>query len=391
TLTAYYLLLVYVETPSRAVLAAMIVLVPVGFLIKQSLLIWAVWYGGFLAVWGRSWKRLAVFAVATAALYGAVVAVCYAIWGAPFYYWVFYLMGHHPISPLRSFQHVLDTWAYFAAGLLGGMVVLRGRRPDALMGAWLVWLALIAVEAYTSGIAWMLNHIGPGCLMAGTWFLAGVTCLWEAASESERRPQAERWVRAGAMTAVVALMFSGMGLIRIPLRPVSDDAYRYVRDIEHEFEGQPPGKVLLDAGTWVYVKDRVIMGDRAPAIGEEGYANSGDFSLFRSNIAAKRYSKILVRHLHRPDFWYENALWPKPSGLREALLESYRETGRIRATEPPQDVKHRAEDPYLSDEIAILERRSGSPGTAGSSPTPATAPPASPAPGRSRTAGASQH
>ena len=355
TLTAYYLLLVYVETRSRRALAAMIVMVPAGFLIKQSLLIWAAWYGGFLAVWGRSWKRLAVFAAAAAALYGAVVAVCYAIWGAPFYYWIFYLMGHHPVSPLRSVQHVLDTWAYFAAGLLGGILVLRGRRPDALMGAWLVWLGLITAETYTSGIAWMLNHAGPGCLMAGTWFLAGAACLWENAFESERPPQAQDWVRAGAVTAAVALMFSGMGLVRIPLRPVSDDAYRYVRDIEHEFEGQAPGKVLLDAGTWVYLKDRVVMGDRAPAICEEGYANTGDFSAFRSNIAAKRYSKILVRHLHQPDFWYENALWPKRSGLREALLESYRETRRIPGVEPPKDVKRRAEDPYLLDEITVLE------------------------------------
>jgi hypothetical protein len=354
TLTAYYLLLVYVETRSRAVLAAMIVMVPAGFLIKQSLLVWGLLYGAFLAIWGQSWKRLAVFAVSAAALYGAVVATCYAIWGTPFYYWVFYLMGHHSISPLRSFQHVLDTWPYFAAGLFGGIVVLRGRRPDALMGAWLVWLGLITLEAYTSGIAWMLNHLGPGCLMAGTWFLAGLTCRWESASESARPPQAQDWIRAGAVTAIVALMFSGLGLIRIPLRPVSDDAYRYVRDIEHEFEGQPPGKVLLDAGTWIYLKDKVIMGDRAPAIGEEGYANTGDFSLFRSNIRAKRYSKILVRHLHKPDLWYEHALWSKPSGLRDALLESYRETGRIPGAEPPKDVKHRAEDPYLFDEISIL-------------------------------------
>ena len=355
TIAAYYLLLAYVDTRSRRMLAAMIVLAPMGFLIKQSLLVWALCYGVFLAVWGRSWKRLAVFAVATAALCGAVFAACYAIWGPPFYYWVFYLMGHHPVSPLRSFQHVLDGWAYYAAGLLGGVAVLRGRKPDALMGAWLVWLGLIAAETYTSGIAWMMNHMGPGCLIAGTWFLAGLASLWESATESRKSLQSEGWIRAGAVTATVALMFGGMGLIRIPMRPVSDDAYRYVRDIEKQFEGQPANRILLDVGTWVYVKDGVVMRDRAAGICEEGYDSIGDFSGFRSRIAAKYYSKILVRDLHESFFWYENALWPKPRGLRDALLDSYREAGHIRGAAAPDDVKHWAEDPYLFDEITILE------------------------------------
>ena len=354
TVTAYYLLLVYIETRSPRVLAAMIVLVPLGFLVKQNILIWGLLYAGFLAVWGQSWKRLAVFAVATGALYGAVLAVCFAIWGSPFYYWVFYLFGHHQVSPLRSFQHVLDTWTYFAAGLVGGIVLLRGRKPDALLGAWLIWLALISVEAYTSGIAWMLNHVGPGCLIAGIWFLAGLASLVEGASSNETTTF-ERWFRAVAVTAIVALTFSGMALIRIPLRPVSEDAYRYVRDIEKEFEGQPAGKILLDVGTWVYLKDRVVMGDRASAIGEDGYANTGDLSGFISHIQSKRYAKILVRRLYEPDFWYDNALWPRPRGLRKVLLDSYRETRRIRAAAAPKDVKHWAEDPYLFDEISVLE------------------------------------
>jgi hypothetical protein len=210
-----------------------------------------------------------VFAVVSAALLGAVIVTCYAIWGHPFYYWIFYLLSHHPVSPLRSFQHVLDTWPYFAAGLLGGLAVLRRRKADALLGAWLISLGLIASEAYTSGIAWMLNHIGPGCLIAGVWFLAGLATVWGNASESRKPAEWEDWIRAGAVTVSLALVFSGLGLIRIPLQPVSGDAYRYVRDIEKQFEGQAPGKVLLDVGSWVYLKDRVIMRDRAPSIGEE--------------------------------------------------------------------------------------------------------------------------
>src|SRR5271169_1149818 len=37
-----------------------------------------------------------------------------------------------------------------------------------------------------------------------------------------------------------------MGLVWIALQPVSDGAYRYVRDIEKQFEAQPPGKALLE-------------------------------------------------------------------------------------------------------------------------------------------------
>jgi hypothetical protein len=172
----------------------------------------------------------------------------------------------------------------------------------------------------------------------------------------------EDWVRVGAVTAAVALMFSGMGFVRIPIRPISDDAYRYVADIEAQFAGLPAQDVLLDVGTWIYARNRVIMGDRAPGICEEGYSGMGDRSGILARLAARRYSKILVRGLHDPDFWYENSLWPKPSGLRRAILENYRETGHIRAIDPPKEVKDRLEDPYLSGEITILQPRTDSRG-----------------------------
>jgi hypothetical protein len=328
---------------------------PIGFLIHQSLLIWAACYGGFLLIWARNWKRLILFGVATGALSAAVIGACYAIWGEPFFYWTFHVLSAHGISPLRSFQHVLDSWTYFAAGLLGGAAVLWGSRSNALVGAWLVWLGLITVEAYTSGIAWMLNHIGPGCLLAGVWFLAGLTVVWNRASEAWSAGSARDWIAAGAATLSVALLFSGMGLVRIPTQPFSDDAYRYVRDIEAQFRGQPAGRVLLDAGSWVYEPDRVVMGDRAPSIGERGYSGTGDFSGILSRIAHHRYSKILVRDFHEPDFWYEHFTWAKPSGIRQALLDHYRETGRIRGAVPPLSSRDRAEDPYLFGEIAILE------------------------------------
>jgi len=353
-LAAFYLLLRYIEAPTGGVLAAMVVMVPVGFFIRQNALIWAVCYFGFLAVWGRSWRQVAVFTAATTALYGASIAFCYALWGEPFFYWVFSMLTKHALSPLRSFEHLLDAWAYFAALLLGGVAILRGRNQNVLMGAWLASLLVFAAETYTTGIAWTLNHMGPGSLLAGVWFLAGLASVWDIATGARTRG-AQDWIRAGALTATLALAFSGWGVVRIPLRPISQDAYRYIGDIEKEFQGQPASQILLDAGTWVYWKQRVVMGDRSPSIGERGYSGAGDFSGILSRIAAKRYSKILVRDYHDPDFAYEHYLWTKPSGIRQAMLDNYREVGRIRAAEGPAALKDWAEDPYFFGEIAILE------------------------------------
>jgi len=355
TMIAYYLLLVYAETRSRRVLVAMALMGPVGFLAKQSLLIWPVFYAGFLALWGSGWKRAILFAVAAAGLCAVTIGACYAIWGQPFWYWIFVEMKSHPISPLRSFQHILDSWAYFVAGLLGGVALLRNKRAPALTGAWLIWLALITLECYTSGIEWMLNHIGPGSLIAGVWFLTALTCLEDKARSSESG-DLQAWLNAGAVTATVALVFSGMGLVRIPLNPISPDTYRYVHDIETQFQGRKTDQILLDTGTWVYRKDRVIMKDRATSVSTQAAGDvEGDFSKFLSRLAAKRYARILVRDFHQPNCWYDNAVWPRHRQLRQALMASYRETGSIPAAKGPSEVKDWAEDPHLFSEITILE------------------------------------
>lgn len=361
TIISFYVLLRYIERPGPRIVAIMALLVPIDFFVKQNLLLWGVFYAGCILLAERRWKVVIAFSLGSAALLGAVVAACYAAWGQPFIFWIFQELSRHAISPLRSFQHVLDSWPYFAAGLLGGAAVLRGRKPDGLFGAWIVWLLLISIEAYTSGIEWMLNHIGPGCLMAGIWLLAGIALALTSPHEETKSPGAGDWIQAGAVTAILVLLFNGLGLVRIPLTPLSSDAYRYVSDIEKQFAGLPADKVLLDVGTWIYAKNRVVMGDRAPAAGMLAMAKTDEFGGIRSRIAARRYSKILVRNLHEPDFWYENAIWPRPSGLRQTLLDNYRETGTIRAAEGPKDVKNWAEDPYLFSEITILEPKDQAP------------------------------
>ena len=102
------------------------------------------------------------------------------------------------------------------------------------------------------------------------------------------------------------------------------------------------------------------MGDRAAAVGSQGMGGTGDFSGFLSRIATKRYGKILVRDFHDPDFWYEDFLWPKPRGIRQALLDNYQEAGHIQAAKGPLAVKDWAEDPHLFGEITVLTPKTSS-------------------------------
>ncbi len=62
-----------------------------------------------------------------------------------------------------------------------------------------------------------------------------------------------------------------------------------------------------------------------------------------------------MRDFHKPNCWYDNAVWPRHRQLRDALEASYRETGSIPAAVGPREVKDWAEDPHLFSEITILE------------------------------------
>ena len=359
-LAAFYLLLRYIESRSATILALMSALVAVGFFVRQNVLMWAGCYAAFLFLWQRDWKRLALFLAGTAAIFGSAVAACYALWGQPFFYWVFYMLLHHAMSPLRSFQHGLEGWVYFAALLLGGAAVLRGRNSRPLLLVWLLSLFTLLAETYTSGWAWMLNHMGPGSLIAVSWFLAGLVSVWNSATEGAAEIGLEHWVRTAAIVGTVTLMFSGLGVIRIPLLPLPPDANRYVHDIEKQFDRAPAKQILLDLGSWVYWKDRAVVGDRATSFGDRGYTGEGDFSGILNRIATKHYSLILLHGYHSFDFVYDYFLFPKPTGIRKALQDNYRETGKIRAVEDNPYMKDWAEDPYYFGEITILEPKPGS-------------------------------
>jgi hypothetical protein len=363
---AYWLLLIYTSTRDRRVLALMALIPTAGFLVKQSLAIWALLYCVYLLIFDRprSLSRLIAFTFAVFGVIGLAVAGCYLMWGDNFFYWVVTVPEKHGRSFLRSFQHMMDVWSYFVIGLFSGLVLLRGKNFAALSGPWLIWLFLILAETSTSGIGWMLNHLGPGSLIAGIWFIVALFKVWplslpvaagRAVPLEKVNPfakiQPQRWLQIGVSVAVIALFLSGLGVVRIPVDPFSADAYRYVSDIEKEFEGQPPEDVLLDSGTWMYLKGGVLMKDRVTSIGDRGFGDIGDFSHMIHRLEQKRYAKILVRNLHAPEFWYDHYSWSKSSKIKQTLLNNYREVGRIEAVSGRGNERTRI---YLFGEISIL-------------------------------------
>jgi len=350
---AYGLLVEWVATRSDWLLLPMALLPGLGFLVKQSLIVWAGAYTLYLILWGRQlgWARIALFAAAAFGSVAIAVAACYLAWGDNFLYWTFRVMGNHGVSPLRSVQHALEAWAYFAAGLTGGIVLLSWKEIDRVAGLWLVALGLLAIEAYTSGIAWMLNHMGPGSLLCGIWFLAALVRGWQWLDRAEPGRQLSSWARGLAVTAVVVLGWSGLGLIRVPTPVLPDDAARYMHQIEAAFAGQPTDRVLLDYGSWIYARHDLVMKDHAAPIGEAGYTETADFSGILGRIATRYYRRILVRDYDSPEFTYDYYLWPRSSGIRAALEANYRVAGRIEA------VQGRGPNPPWFKTITILEPR----------------------------------
>jgi hypothetical protein len=324
--SAFAVLVEYAATRRRWLIIAAALLPALGFFVKQSLAIWAPLIGLYLLFFDRprGWIRIAAFAAGSVLALAGAYGLCRAIWGADFHYWTVTSMGNHPVSPLRVFQHVLDSWTYFAAAVAGGAILATRARDARLLGLSVVTLLLLSAEAYTSGIAWMLNHLGPGSLLAAVWLCGAVLASWPRSAPADRGSAWSDWIPAASALAVGAFAASGFGMVRIPLPAVGEDHGRYVAAIEREFEGMPADRVLLDVGSWVYVRAGVLMKDRGPAVGELGNNLVGDFSGLLARVNRREYSRILVRDYDTPEFVYEHGLWRKPSGIRDALRANYR-------------------------------------------------------------------
>lgn len=356
SVSGYWLLLEYEHSKDKRILWLMALIPTIGFWVKQSLAVWAILYIGYFVFFEerKSYLRLGGFALAAfGGVFLSYLLGC-LIWGDHFVYWVFTVLGKHAVSPLRSFQHFLDIWIYFFIGLLGGLALIGRENFKKLFGYLLLWLIFLSIETYTSGVAWMLNHTGPGCLIAGIWFFAGMTAVWSKL-KNRRIVFSDKLenFRVVTVCAAVCLIFSGLNFVRIPVKPLGTDSERYISEIEAEFKGANPNEVLLDFGSWVYLPSGTIMKDRAATIGERGYSQTGDFSGIINRFEKKSYSKILVRNLHSPDFWYDHELWSASSGIRDALLENYRKERIIKKSADFSDQNR----PYGFQEISVLVPR----------------------------------
>jgi hypothetical protein len=346
---AFLWLLLFVSKQKLVYLILMVITPAVGFWVKQNLAVWVIVNTAYLLFsdFRHAYKRALLFGAVSAFLLGLSISVGYLLWKGDFIYWVFTVLSAHSVSPLRMVRNLLLAWPYAFIGLMSGLLLIWGKRGRKLLGLWLVWLFLFAQEVATSGIAWMLHHMGPASLIAGVWLGAAIYLYWPALTRQTNGDSSlMQWSRIGIITACFALFANGLGVLRIPQEAMDPDATRYIHQIEEEFTGLPTKKVLLDAGSWVYLKDQVIMQDRASSIGDRGFSGIADFSGIIERIQNQAYDKILLRKYLAPDSWYDNELWPHSSGINQALEDNYQV---VHVIQPDA-----AQDRYLFAAITVL-------------------------------------
>ena len=188
---------------------------------------------------------------------------------------------------------------------------------------------------------------------AGIWFVAGLTKVWAADLPKFMPTQSpQKWLGYGMVTAVVILLFSGLGLVQVPTAPYSNDYIRYVKDIEKEFEGELTESILLDSGSSVYFRQNIVMKDRVTSIPDRANGQTGEYSGIIGRLEDKHYSKIMIRRLHDPDLWYDSYKSPAPTGIKEAILDNYDEVRVIEAVQGHEDSI--TNNTYLADYISVL-------------------------------------
>ncbi|MCI0591219.1 MAG: hypothetical protein L0Y67_06415 [Gammaproteobacteria bacterium] len=133
------------------------------------------------------------------------------------------------------------------------------------------------------------------------------------------------------MCAVI-LLFGALGFVWEPLHPVPPDFFRYVANIEKEFQGLAPEKVLMDYGTWVYLRENILIKDRGVAVAvhvgkNQVQINHAMLAATIKRIKEKTYDKILARELDTGNSAYD--FQDRGSGVKAAILENYHEVRRI--------------------------------------------------------------
>lgn len=348
-----WLLVENAHAPRRWHALAMVLLPVVGFSVKQSALIWAALFAAhFLLERRLSWPLVVAYGLATGALAGLVVGASWWAWGDPYLEWTFVSLSLKNVSYERVLDHGFAAAGYLALGLAAGIGLVLRPQGRGLLWPWLMSLGLFCAEVYTSGVAVVSNHIGPGALLLSTWSLAAFALAWRDSEVGE--PAWKRLVLLGAQVGIPIAVIGALQLYRAPKNVLSGDFPRYIAAIEREFEGLPAEQVLLDAGSWIYLREGVLMRDRSAPVSLHVGSNQAEIT--RSALAdtierirARSYARILARELDTPRTRYD--FGDRGSGVKAAILENYRIVRRIHG------VRNVLEwwPPHLVSEIVVLE------------------------------------
>lgn len=345
----------YAEKPTTSNLLLMVICPALGFLTKQFLVSLVPVMAVFLLVLRpKEVRRLLAYIALSSALVGIAFALCYAMWGANFLFWTVDVMGGarkqivlspdaNSISIARAVDHLARVWVELLVGVIGGWWMVRfgaGRVGWALASAWVV---LIVSETFSSGAGWgTLYHFGPGALLGAVFVVTVLPDIWKKIA-GNTEGYMHRLAGAILVTSIVAGIFVSWRVVPSGdrtepryLRAAGSgaDLERYVSEIEREFDGFDPEKVLIGIGSWMYLRHDVLQKDRAVSLGDQPLAGVYEnFDLTVDRIRNKTYSKILVHDLHSPFFLYDWGTWSKSSGFREALLANYTEIKTIAPAE----------------------------------------------------------
>ncbi len=343
TIVAFRLMVSHALNPRARLLVPMAMLPAVGFLVKQNMIMWLGLFWFYQLLSGTvSWRQQAFFLGGGVVLILAVVGASYIMWGENFLYWVFVALGAKEVSLLRVFQHAFEAGLYVIMGLIGAWVLLlRQGAPRALKALWVCWLIMFSIQLYTSGIGWQTNHLGPGIMIAASWFLVALIRVWSASSPGMSRLHG--MAVHGILSISIVCLLGALGLVREPMNTVPEDMSRHIADVEREFEGLDAREVLLDNGTWVYLREGVLMRDRSSPVALHVGKNQPDInhSVLKGTIErieSKQYRKILAHQLepgHSWHTWYD--FQDRGSGVKDAILDNYRVARKIPGVQGVRD------------------------------------------------------
>lgn len=376
SMACFWSLVSYYRHGRRLAVVAMSVLPALAFSVKQSLISWLLLLVLGVALKGRAHRRTAAVVAAAGSLcIGLVAIACYQAWGEPYRFWAFTVLGARSslvldaatpsISVSRSIDHLLRVWPDVAPGLAGVWALMTSASGAGIrrIGPFaVIWALLLAAEAYASSSGWgAVYHFGPGVLLGAVFLFASLPTLWSVRHAVTHDASVFRWLRAGVTCGLMLAVFAVWNVV-----PTGDadhpryvkkyerpaDAYRYIRDIEREFEGLPAEKVLLGVGSWIYLREGVLQRDRAVSLADQPPAGMyANFEVTVARLEARTYDKLLLMDFHDPYFLYEWASWPRASGFRAAVLEHYDEVATI---EPPQGSPYRERDIQLMGRVSVF-------------------------------------